>query len=255
MFSCVLLRVYVFVCSDSSPFPWPQCKYLLDLFSSLIAHTGRPMPYGSVLLARSSSMAPSSVGALTRGFRDLFSARSNPRPARVDDAIRRRQQVVSLRNSLLYTRFLSKKAPRPAPRPQCVRNSRWKSKDRRQGLQTSNLQSPVPLHKPRGQTMQSITALALLLATTFADSSRAGSWRQPSLLRRSFRRLNHPRRTTATFDDTASSTTAATPGSTRSGIGGRVPSPLHNAVFCTRGGDGGNGPCIGIDLGESRLVS
>ena len=103
--------------------------------------------------------------------------------------------------------------------------------------------------------MQSITALALLLAaTTFADASRASSWRHPSLLRRSFRRLNHPRRTTSTFDDT-SSTTAAAPGSTRSGIGGRAPSPLHSAVFCTRGGDGGNGPCIGIDLGESRLPS
>ena len=125
------------------------------------------------------------------------------------------------------------------------------------GIPGGKSKDPRPFATPshKEATMQSITALALLLAaTTFADASRASSWRHPSLLRRSFRRLNHPRRTTSTFDDT-SSTTAAAPGSTRSGIGGRAPSPLHSAVFCTRGGDGGNGPCIGIDLGESRLPS
>jgi hypothetical protein len=30
-------------------------------------------------------------------------------------------------------------------------------------------------------------------------------------------------------------------------------SPTKNAVLCVRGGDGSNGPCIGIDLGETIL--
>ena len=106
--------------------------------------------------------------------------------------------------------------------------------------------------------MQSIATLALLLATSstpVADASRASGWRQPSLLRRSYRRLNHPRRTTAAtcLDDNCSTTAAAPGSSTRSRLDGRAPSPLQSAVFCTRGGDGGNGPCIGIDLGEFRL--
>ena len=31
-------------------------------------------------------------------------------------------------------------------------------------------------------------------------------------------------------------------------------SPINKAVFCVRGGDGSNGPCIGIDLGKSILI-
>ena len=76
-----------------------------------------------------------------------------------------------------------------------------------------------------------LAALALLLtsSTPLADASHS-SWRRPSLLKRPIWRRRHSR-TTATIDDD-------------------IVSPIHNAVFCVRGGGEGNGPCIGIDLGK-----
>ena len=71
---------------------------------------------------------------------------------------------------------------------------------------------------------------ALLSPSSANAASRFSSWRQPSLLKRSFHKMEH---------DSKVDTSVV-----------QESTPLDDAIFCLRGG-GANGPCIGIDLGKS----
>jgi hypothetical protein len=79
---------------------------------------------------------------------------------------------------------------------------------------------------------------ALFSTPADAVSSILSSWRQPSLIKRPLHEMGFGSRE---IDSEIASNTMITS------------SPTKNAVLCVRGGDGSNGPCIGIDLGETIL--
>lgn len=85
-------------------------------------------------------------------------------------------------------------------------------------------------------------ALAIYFAISFsmtadaAPFSRLASWHRPSLLKQPLHKMLLGGREHET--------------QVASNIDMAISSPINNAVFCVRGG-GSNGPCIGIDLGES----
>lgn len=96
---------------------------------------------------------------------------------------------------------------------------------------------------------RSLLALTALIAVSSLSSSvdaasSHSSWRLPSLLNRSLRKLYRHRR----HDDIATSTISSSVLDIDNVAA--LSSPIKNAVFCVRGGGEINGPCIGIDLGK-----